>query len=119
MFSGSSEVLHPHNTLEHGVRVRVPGRDGHDTGAVDEVDPAHKGDVLPDLGLSGNGSDGADLLLFEGIDDGGLSDIGVPDETDRDLFLIRVEDRELAEKLDERSFTERVVDGCVKGDGGG
>jgi hypothetical protein len=55
---------------------------------------------LPDLGLSGNRSDGTDLLLLDGVDDTGFTDVGVSDETDRNLFLVGMEDRELSQKLD-------------------
>lgn len=70
------------------------------------------------LGFTRNRRNGADLLLLEGIDDTTLPDVGVPDQTDRDLLLVRMEDRELSQKLDQRSFSERVVDGCVERDGG-
>ena len=68
------------------------------------------------LGFTGNGSDGADLFLLERVDDTTLPDVGVPDQPDRDLLLVRVEDRELTQELDQGSLSERIVDGCVKGD---
>ena len=68
------------------------------------------------LGFTGNGSDGADLFLLERVDDTTLPDVGVPDQPDRDLLLVRVEDRKLTQELDQGSLSERVVDGCVKGD---
>jgi hypothetical protein len=51
---------------------------------------------LPDLSLSWDRSDSADLLLEESVDDGGLSGIGSADQSNRDLFSIRMEGRELS-----------------------
>lgn len=68
-----------------------------------------------DLGLSWDRGDSADLLLLERVDDAALADVGIADEADRDLLLVRVEHRELAEELDQRALAERVVDGSVEG----
>ncbi len=73
---------------------------------------------MPDFGLSGDWRNGADLLLFQGVDDTALPDIWVSDETDGDLLLVRVEDGKLPEQLDEGTFTEGIVDGGVECDGG-
>jgi hypothetical protein len=73
---------------------------------------------LPDFGLSGNRRDGADLLLFQSVDDTALADIGITNETNRDLLFVRVQDRELPEQLNEGTFTKRVVDRGVECDGG-
>lgn len=61
---------------------------------------------MPDLGLSRDGSDGADFLVAEGVDDGGFAGVGVADEADRDLLAVGVEAGELAEKLDEGALAE-------------
>jgi hypothetical protein len=71
---------------------------------------------LPDLGLSGNRGYCADLLLLEGIDDAAFTDVGVSNQTDRNLLLVGMQNRELSQKLDKGTFTERVVDGCMEGD---
>ena len=113
---GGREVLDTHDTLEDLLALRVAGGRGHDSGAVDEVDAAHEGDVLPDLGLSGDRGRLAHGLLLERVDDGRLADVRVPDEADRDLLLVREERRELAQELDEGSLSERVVDRRVEGD---
>lgn len=118
VFRRGRQVLHAHDALEDRVRVRVLGRDGDDTGTVNEVDTAHEGDVLPDFGFPRDGSDGADFFLFECVDDAGFTSVGVADEADGNLFLVRVEDRELTEELDEGSFTKRIVDRGMEGDCG-
>jgi hypothetical protein len=43
------QVLDADNALKHLGRFRLVGRGGHDARAVNEVDAAHEGDVLPDL----------------------------------------------------------------------
>jgi hypothetical protein len=111
------KVLDTNDTLEDLLRLGVPRRGGDDTGAIDEVDTPHKGDVLPDLGLSRDRSGLANGLLLERVDDRRLADVGVTDETDRDLLLVRVEGRELTEELDEGTLSERVVDRGVESDG--
>jgi len=52
---------------------------------------------LPHLGLTRDGRDCADLLVAEGVDDGGFAGVGVANETDGNLLAGRVEGRELAE----------------------
>lgn len=118
MFCRCRQVFHTDDALEDGVGVGILGGDGDDAGTVDEVDSAHEGDVLPYFGFARDRSDCAYFFLFECVDDAGFTSVWVADETDRDLFLVRVEHRELAEQLDERSFTKRVVDRRVKGDSG-
>lgn len=118
MVARRREVLDANDSLEDLLRLRVARRRRDDSGAVDEVDSAHEGDVLPNFGLSGDGSRLADGLLLERVDDGRLADVGVADEADRDLLLVGEEGGELAEELDEGSLSERVVDRGVEGDGG-
>lgn len=79
--AGVAQVLHPHDTLQDLVRLtitRVTCRD--DSRAIDEVDPLHQRDILPDFRLARNGGDGTDFGGFEDVDDGGLADVGVSDE---------------------------------------
>ena len=107
MLRGRRERLDADDAFEDGRGLRVAGvRCGYDAGAVDEVYAFRERDVLPDLGLAGDGSDIADLASFEGIDDARLADVGVSDEADGDLLLVRVQLRKLAEKLDERALDE-------------
>lgn len=111
-------VLRAHDAAQEDVFGGV-GHAGRDAaGAVDQVDALHQGDVLPDLGLAGDGGDRADLFLAEGVDNGGLAGVGVADEADRDLLAGRVEGGELAEEGDEGSLAEGVGDGGVEGEGG-
>jgi hypothetical protein len=73
---------------------------------------------LPDFCFAGDGRDGADFLLAEGVDDGGFARVGVADEADGDLLAGGVQDGELAEERDERAFAEGVGEGGVEGEGG-
>ena len=72
---------------------------------------------MPNFGLSGNRSGLANGFLLKSVDDRGFADVGVTDESDRDLLLVGEEGGELSEKLDEGSFSERVVDRRVESDG--
>lgn len=60
----------------------------HHTRAVDEKDPLHECDVLPDLRLSRNGSRLAALLAHERVDDTRLPCVRVSDHTNRYLTFI-------------------------------
>lgn len=111
------KVLDSNDTLENLLRFSVTCRRGNDTGAIDEVDSSHEGDVLPNFGLSGDRSGLANGFLLKSVDDRGFADVGVADESDRDLLLVGEEGGELSEKLDEGSFSERVVDRGVESDG--
>jgi hypothetical protein len=48
------------------------------------------------LGFTRDRRDSADLLLLERVDDTTLADIGVSDQTDRDLLFVRMQDGELS-----------------------
>ena len=61
------------------------------------------------LRLSRDRSDVADFAAFDGIDDAALANVRVSNEADGDLLLVRVQLGELPEKLDKRSFAERMV----------
>lgn len=115
---GVLDLLNLNDTSQENVcgSVGKGGRD--DTGAIDEVDTLHERNVLPDLCLAGDGCDGAHLLGAKGVDDGRLSGVGVPDETNGNLFALGVERRELTKQLNEGSFAEGVVDIGVEGEGG-
>ena len=111
------EGLDAYDALKNGCGLRVTGGRGHDAGAVDEVYALGERDVLPDLGLAGDGRDVADLARLEGVDDARLANVRVPDEADGNLLPVRVQLRELAEELDERAFAEGVIRGGVEGEG--
>jgi len=49
VLGGGGEVLDSNDSLEDGSGVGILGRDRDDSGAIDEVDSSHEGDVLPDL----------------------------------------------------------------------
>ena len=110
------QVLDSDDALQDFLGFRVTGRRGYDPGAVDEIDPAHEGDVLPDFGLSRDRRGLADGLLLERVDDRRLADVGVADKADRDLLLVREQGRELPEELDQAPLAERVVDRRVERD---
>src|SRR5690606_14210061 len=99
-----ADVFDTHYTTEEDVCLSVGLRGRDDTGAINQEDSSHERDVLPDLSLSRNRSDSADLLGAEGVDDGGFAGVGVSDQSDGDLLPIGVEGRELAEELDKRAF---------------
>lgn len=52
----------------------------YDSGAVNEVDPASKRDVLPDFGLAWNGRDSADFAAFQSIYHAALANVWVANE---------------------------------------
>ena len=70
---------------------------------------------MPYFRFTGDRGDGADFLFSERIDDGGLAGVRIANETDRYLFAVGVERRELAKELDERAFAEGVGDGRMEG----
>lgn len=82
------DVFNANNTSKENVFFCVTHVWWDDTWAVDEVDALHQCDVLPDLGLSGDWSDGADLFLPECVDDGGFAGVWIANESDRDLAAI-------------------------------
>lgn len=88
MFCGCFQIFHSDDSLENGVGVGIFSRKGYDTRTIDQVDSLHQGNVLPDFCLSWNRSDRAHLLLLDGVDDARLADVGVSDETDRNLLLV-------------------------------
>lgn len=110
-------MLDSNDTLENFLRFRIPRRRRYDTRTIDEVNPSHQGDVLPNFGFSWNRCGFANCLLLESVDDRRFTDVGVSDESDRDLFLVGEEGRELTEKLNEGTFSERIVDRGVESDG--
>ena len=118
MIGRGREMLDSDDSLEHLLGLGVASGRGNNSRAIDEVDAAHQGDVLPDFGLSGDGSSLANGLLLQRVDDGGLANVGVSNETDRNLLLVGEESGELTEKLDEGSLSEGVIDGGMEGDGG-
>jgi hypothetical protein len=64
---------------------------------------------LPDFGFTRDGSHAANLATFKGVDNAAFPDIGISDETNRNLLLVGVQLGKLAEKLDKGAFTEGVV----------
>lgn len=111
-------MLNSNDTLEYLLRFSVFATGWDDTRAINEVDTLHESNVLPNFGLSRDRSDFADLLRLDSIDDTALADIGITDEADTNLLLFGHEIGELAEELNEGTFTEGVVYGSVESDGG-
>lgn len=106
-------ALNAHDALEHELRLRC-SRGLHGSRAVDEVNAAEEGDVLPHLGLPRNGGHRAHLLFPEGVDDGGLAHVGIAHEPDGYGLLVCVELGELPEQVDERGFPKGVCDRGVE-----
>lgn len=111
-------TFYTYRTLEDNISFRIFRIGWHNTGTIDEVDTLHKSDILPDLGFTRDGSNIAHLFSLKSVDDGRLASVGISDKTDLDLFLIAVQAGELTQELNERTFAERVVDGCVEGECG-
>ena len=57
------------------------------------------------------------LLGAEGVDDGGLAHVGVADETNGDVLLVRAQARQLAQQAQQAALAEGVGDGSVEGQG--
>lgn len=68
---------------------------------------------MPDLGLSGNGCDLANLLLLECVDYTALTDIGIANETNRDLLFVLVEKSELTKKIEQGGFSKTMLEGSM------
>ena len=60
----------------------------HETGAIAESDFVGVVESLEVLGFTGGSGDGDFLGAHEGVDGGGLSDVGVADETDGGLVVV-------------------------------
>jgi hypothetical protein len=84
------DLLDTHNTSKNQVGRRVGARGRDDTGTVNQIDALHQTDILPDLSLSRNGSNSANLLFEKGVDDGRLSSVRPTNQTDRYLFSVGV-----------------------------
>ena len=109
-------MLYSNDSLKDLLRLGLSSRRRDDSRTIDEINSTHQRDVLPDLRLSWNRRSLAHRLLLERVDDGGFADVGVSDESDRNLLFIGEEGGKLTEELNEGSFTERVVDRGVEGD---
>jgi hypothetical protein len=124
------------DTFEDFLSVGIPGRGWNDARTVDEVDTAHERDVLPHLVdlasdvpipkkkgerpylcFAWNGRNSANFLFLECVYDAALTHVGVADEPDANLLLVREEGRELSEEGDEGALAKRVVDRGVEGNG--
>lgn len=68
------QILHPHNALKNSLCVRVVRFVVHDPRAVDEEDPLHECDVLPNLGFTRNRRDFAHLQIITRLEVFALTD---------------------------------------------
>ena len=82
MFGGCSKSFDADDSFENSGCLRVFGRCRDDSRAVDKVDAFRQSDVLPDLGLSWNRCDIADLATLQSIDHAAFADIGVSNKAD-------------------------------------
>nr|POE77624.1 hypothetical protein CFP56_09271 [Quercus suber] len=92
------DILHPHDSPEQNIFWRVRHARGHDARTINQIDPLHQRDVLPDFGLTRYGCRCADLLFPQRVDDGGFASIGIADEPNGYLFAGRMQRRKLAKK---------------------
>lgn len=71
---------------------------------------------MPYFGLTRDGCGSADLLLSEGVDDGGFAGVWVADEPNGDLFAATVKSGELSKERDESTFSEAVGHAGMEGE---
>ena len=90
------DAFRAHHSLEHLVSIRFTLIIDN-TWAVDEIDALRQRDVLPNLGLTGNWGNLTAGLLHERVDDGGFTNIGIANESNRDTLLLLVQHVELLE----------------------
>uniref|UniRef100_A0A182FLJ1 Uncharacterized protein n=1 Tax=Anopheles albimanus TaxID=7167 RepID=A0A182FLJ1_ANOAL len=107
------DQLNTHNRFQHflgiGFRRRI-----HNSRAIDQKDALHERNVLPDLRFACDRCHLAHLLATQRIDNGRFADVRVSDETDANLLLVHVQLANLAQKIDERTLTERMRERSVK-----
>jgi hypothetical protein len=98
---GSLDIFDTHRALQDNVCFTIIDVGWNDTRTINEIDTLHQGDVLPNLGLTRDGGNRADLFGLECVDDGRFTSVGVSNETHRDLLAVTVKGGELTEKLDQ------------------
>ena len=87
-------TLSTDHSLQNLVGLRLT-RIVDDTWAVDKVNALRQSDVLPNLGLAGNGGDFAASLFHQSVDDAAFTHVRVPNQANRNVFLVLVEHIEL------------------------
>lgn len=117
MIRGGRKSFDANDTLQNDRCFRIVCRGRNYSGAVNEVDPPRHRDVLPDFSFTRYRGHTADLTAFEGVNNTAFPNVGIADETNGDLLLVRVQLGELTEKLDEGAFSKRMVRRCVERDG--
>lgn len=88
MIGRCRKMFDSNNTLQDFRGFVVSRRRWYDSRTIDEIYSAHEGDILPDLGLARNRGHITDFLLLERVDDGGFTNVGISNKTNRDLFAI-------------------------------
>ena len=107
---GTGNMLNTDNTSKQNIGFCVLGTGWHDTGAVNQEDLLHEGNVLPHLSLTRDGGNGTHLLLTKSVDDGRFTNVGVSNKTHGNLLTVRVQGGELAQQVDQTTLTKRVSD---------
>jgi len=80
----------------------------HNSRAIDQVNSLGQSNILPHFGLSRDWGNSAAVLFHQGVDHWRFSDVGVADQTNRNVFLIFMEDIELFQQLDQRSLSKGI-----------
>ena len=97
MIGGGRQRFNTDYTLENGRGKRVMGGRRDNSRAIYQVYSLGQGYVLPDFRFTRNRGHLADFAAFECVYDTALPDIGITDESNGYLFLVRMKTRELAE----------------------
>jgi hypothetical protein len=79
------------NSLQNSVKIAIIFTSINDSWTIDKINSSCEGDVLPNFSFSRNWSSLARFASFQGVDDGGFSDVGISDESDSNRFTISVE----------------------------
>lgn len=100
------KCFHANNAFQdcRGERVVCGGRNNART--VDKIYTASQSNVLPDFSFPRNRSNLANFATLECVYDTAFPDVWIANESDRDLLLVRMKLRKLAEELDKRAFTK-------------
>lgn len=104
------DFLCPNATFENALHIIFSFRRVDRSRAIDEIYPFCESNILPNFCLSRDRGGLADFSFFERVDDAGLPDVGISNETYTNVFLVSVKDVELPEDVDESSFAEGVGD---------
>jgi len=106
-------LLCSYNTLKNFLRVcLVLIMDN--SRAINQINSFGQCDILPNFCLTRDWSDFTAMLFHKCIDNRGFTDVWISNKTNTDIFLVFMQDVELLQQLDQRSFSERIGNTCLK-----